>query len=633
MNGILTPRLTALLPNGTSFSVAHLSQDRVVLTGLTPGVNPFSPYRIGDLMPLTLLAERDGRREQMPVEARLDDLFAGEAHLGLPNGLGQTAPTMPAAMPAMPVVPVMPVAPAMPVGAMPAGAMPVGAMAATPYAPGAPAVALVPTSPYAPPSSYIDKTDREEIMRQEIAPVQTATYYTPTTGLATTSSQPPAVIPLPEDDRPSGSVVGRLAGFVLGGLFLLALLGLLLWQRSGIQSVQASLRGQSTQVVAMSEGVLRTVPAVGERVQPGQAIQISGTDGGTPEQMRVNVEAQQALVDQTTEMLEQARAIANNPRNFTRTYGGDGGGTSTRTVVVAGGGTTRSGGSGGTTVVSSNPAEIEAAQARVEASQVRLAEAQSELGRAQRLVEGGAMTRGELEGLRANAAAREADLRARQAELRAEQTPRVRSYGSGGGSTSRAPETRTVTTSRDGGSAARSVFDAAGQMNAKMRVLDLERDLARMQADLRTAQVRFDASQGTRSGTAAAGIPEGSVVTNILRPAGSYVRPGDPLFTVEGGGAPTVVAYFPFREARLIKAGAVAAVSMPSIGQTVNGRVTSLGSEAVSPNERYRVANENQLVPVSLTLDRVPAGAVPGTQADVTITVGLGTIFRGRLYH
>lgn len=615
MNGTLSTRLSAILPNGTTFPVAHLTSERVVLSGLTPGVNPFAPFRIGDTLPMTLLAERDGRREQMPVEARLDDLFAGEAHFGLPNGFAVAAP-----MAAAPVVPVVPVAP----------------VAAAPVVPvmAAPSAALVPASPYAPPSD-IDTTDREEIMRQQIAPVQTATYYTPTTGLATTSSLPPAVVPqaLPEDDRPAGSVAGRLAGFVLLGLALLVLLGLLLWQRSGIQSVQASLRGVSTEVAATSEGVLQTMPTVGDRLAPSHRVQIASAEGGTPAEIRQAVDDQQALVDQTTEMLEQARAIANNRNNFVRTYGGGDGGTSSRTVVVSGGGRT-GGSSSGTSVITSSPAEIEAAQARVEAARVRLSDAQSELSGGQRLVDGGAMTRGELEGLRSNVAAREADLRAREAELRAEQSPRVRTHSGGGSTGTRGAETRTITTSHGGGSS-RSYYDAAGQMNARMRVLDLERDLARMQADLRTAQARLSATSGagTSAGSASTPIPTGSVVTNILRPAGSYVRPGDPIMTVEGGGAPTVVAYFPFREARLIRSGARATVSMPSIGANVNARVTSLGTEAVAPNERYRVANENQLVPVGLAMDNVPAGAVPGTQADVTIDVGLGTIFRGRLYH
>ena len=612
MNGTFSTRLSAILPNGTTFPVAHLTPDRVVLSDLTPGVNPFAPYRIGDTMPLTLLAERDGRREQMPVEARLDDLFAGEAHFGLPYGFA--APTSVASDPAF-SPPAMPTPARSAVPAVPMMAVP-GTMA-------------VPAMVYA-PQEDLDTTDREEIMRQQVAPVQTATYYTPTTGLAATSSLPPSVAAqaLPEDDRPAGSVAGRLVGFVLGGLFLLLLLGLLLWQRSGIQSVQASLRGVSSEVAATSEGVLRTMPTVGERLTPANRVQITSAEGGTPAEIRQAVNDQQALVDQTTEMLEQARALANDRNNFVRTYGGGDGGSSSRTVVVSGGG---SGGRGSSSVVTSSPAEIEAAQARVDAARVRLNEAQGELNGAQRLVDGGAMTRGELESRRANVAAREADLRAREAELRAEQTPRVRSHSSGG--SGRGGETRTITTSRGGGS--RSSYDAAGHISARMRVIGLERDLARMQADLRTAQARLAATTGADSTGASAStpIPPGSVVTNILRPAGSYVRPGDPIMTIEGGGTPTVVAYFPFREARLIKVGASATVSMPSIGANVGARVASMGTEAVSPNERYRVANENQLVPVSLVMDNVPPGAVPGIQADVTIIVGLGTIFRGRLYH
>lgn len=607
MNGTYSTRLSAILPNGTTFPVAHLTPDRVVLSDLTPGVNPFAPYRIGDTMPLTLLAERDGRREQMPVEARLVDLFAGEAHFGLPSGFAAPAPV--ASAPAL-STPARPVVPAVPMMAVPN-------------------TTAVPATVYA-PQEDIDTTDREEIMRQQVAPVQTATYYTPTTGLATTSSLPPSVAPqaLPEDDRPTSNVAGRLAGFVLGGLFLLLLLGLLLWQRSGIQSVQASLRGVSSEVAATSEGVLRAMPIAGERLTPASRVQITSAEGGTPAEIRQAVTDQQALVDQTTEMLEQARALANDRNNFVRTYGGDGGSTS-RTIVVSGGG---SGGRGSSSVVTSSPAEIEAAQARVDAARVRLNEAQGELNGAQRLVDGGAMTRGELESRRANVAAREADLRAREAELRAEQSPRVRSHSSG--SSGRSGETRTITTSRGGGGS-RSSYDAAGHISARMRVIGLERDLARMQADLRTAQARLAATTGADSTGASAStpIPPGSVVTSILRPAGSYVRPGDPIMIIEGGSTPTVVAYFPFREARLIKVGAPATVSMPSIGANVGARVASMGTEAVSPNERYRVANENQLVPVSLVMDNVPPGAVPGIQADVTINVGLGTIFRGRLYH
>ncbi|MBE2187725.1 MAG: hypothetical protein IAE99_13215, partial [Rhodothermales bacterium] len=161
MNGTFSTRLSAILPNGTTFPVAHLAPDRVVLSDLTPGVNPFAPYRIGDTMPLTLLAERDGRREQMPVEARLDDLFAGEAHFGLPYGFA--APTSVASDPAF-SPPAMPTPARSAVPAVPMMAVP-GTMA-------------VPAMVYA-PQEDLDTTDREEIMRQQVAPVQTATYYTP----------------------------------------------------------------------------------------------------------------------------------------------------------------------------------------------------------------------------------------------------------------------------------------------------------------------------------------------------------------------------------------------------------------------------------------------------------------------
>ncbi len=411
MLGASNIRIVALA-NGIAFPVSDLGPNRLSLSGFPAGTNPFQPYNPGDLVPMTLVAEREGQREVMPVEARLQDLFAGEASFALPSGLGAPMPAPadlvlpPVGSPAMvlettvvmPVPPVIPVTPAAPAYS--------ASGYADSYASG-PAYAAPAYDPVVNPyndtaASYAhvhDSTEREELSRfhpvtdapapsmpygapMANAPVPMAySYgadmpayapgapgvapYVPGTyapvplgpGLALTPGMPvgqtTAVQELGEDDERSSGSFARGAGLVvLGALALLAVLVLMLAQRSGVQSVQASLRGQRTEVSAPSDGVLdRLTVSEGSAVRAGQPLFAMDNRLYQSEmaQIRLDAEEQGQLVEGLQKSLDTVRRLVSS----------SGSGAAAVPVMVGGSAPT-------TTVEPTSPARIEAAQARLD---------------------------------------------------------------------------------------------------------------------------------------------------------------------------------------------------------------------------------------------------------------------------
>lgn len=724
MNGASNVRLVAIV-NGMGFPVRRLGADLMVLTGFPPGLNPFHPYTTGEIVPVTVVAERGGQREAMAVQAQLDDTFAGDATFSLPYGLGTptVAPTSvrmafpgladtalddgddwlsapssagpyggdgagSAAYDLAPPVYVPPVSG--PSAVDPYGVVPpMGGTLTDPYAGTLPAASFQPTGPvipvpaggmstaslpaptalaapvysptgytptYAAPSGYTDdpsmmasgvyqpygdvalamdphvadSTQREELMRIEpVAPMTAVVPAGPTYGM----SQVPAVAPgtalvaptvreLPEDDEKSSSKFGRGALFlILGTLLLLVIGALMLLQRSGVQSVQAALRGQTTDITAPADGrIQKMAVSEGSDVRAGQELFAldAGAQGSSLEEMRFDVEERTRMIEQTQSALEAARSLV-------RSGGGtDGGGVTTTTIVSAGtAGTTGSGPV--TTVEPPDPARVAAAESRLEAARIREREATGALSRNQRLFDGGALTRTDLEAARADAETAAAERAAREADLRAASTPTTRVRGGSSGSSGRAGTTRVVRSSGGGGS-------GSNRLSAQLRLLDLERDLMRQQAELRQAEMRLDQAmrvpQGGRTVAAASGV-----VSTVYRNSGSVVRAGDPVMAIETTAQPSVIAYFPFSEARLIRGGAAASVTFPAVRQTVEGRVDAIGAAALGTfGNRYAVRDDQDLTPVRIRLNGLPRDVAPGAQADASVEVGLRTVFLGRLH-
>ncbi len=736
MNGASNVRLVALV-NGMGFPVRRLGTDEMVLTGFPPGLNPFHPYTTGQVVPVTVVAERGGQREAMAVQAQLDDTFAGDATFSLPYGLGTptvapasvrmafpgaadaalddgpdwrsdltrsdasphggdgmgsssydlappvyvppapdpygSVPPMGGAVadPYASTLPGSSFQPTGPVMSVPAGAMTVAAppMAAptgyapTGYTPGYAPTGYTPgyaptgyTPGYAMPPNYnddpsmvasgvyqpygdgalamdphvADSTQREEMMRIEPQVPMTAVVPAgPTYGMA----QVPAVAPgtalvaptvreLPEDDEKSSSKFGRGALFLLVGTLLLLIIGaLMLLQRSGVQSVQAALRGQTTDITAPADGrIQKMTVSEGSDVRAGQELFAldAGTQGSGLEEMRFDVEERTRMIDQTQAALDAAR-------NLVRSGGGsDGGGVTTTTIVSAG--TVGTGGSGPvTTVEPPDPARVAAAESRLEAARIRERETAGALGRNQRLFDGGALTRTDLEAARADAETAAAERVAREADLRAASTPTTRVRGGSSGSAGRGGTTRVVRSSEGGSS-------GSNRLSAQLRLLDLERDIMRQQTELRQAEMRLDQAmrvpQGGRTVAASSGV-----VSTVYRNAGSVVRAGDPVMAIETTAQPSVIAYFPFSEARLIRGGAAASVTFPAVRQTVEGRVDAIGAAALGTfGNRYAVRNDQDLTPVRIRLNGLPSDVAPGAQADASVEVGLRTVFLGRLH-
>ena len=480
------------------------------------------------------------------------------------------------------------------------------------------------------PPYIADSTEREELSRlaQTSTPPVAVVPVGPTVGMAQvpavapgTAVAAPTVTELPEDDEKSGTSFGRGALLlVLGTLALLTIGALMLLQRSGVQSVQAALRGQTTDITAPADGrIVRMTVSEGSDVQAGQELFAldAGTQGASLDEMRVDVEDRTRMMEQTQAALDEARRLVSSGGG-SDAGGSDAGGTTT--TIVSGGGTSGSGATSYTDPI--DPARVDAAEARVTAARIRAQETAGALTRAQRLFDGGALTRSDLEAARADAAAASAELDAREADLRAASTPTVRVRG---GST------------RTGGSTTRVIRSSGGdrssnRLSAQLRLLDLERDLMRQQTELRQAELRLDQAmrvpQGGKTASNAAGV-----VATVYRNAGSVVRAGDPVLSIETTDQPSVIAYFPFSEARLIRGGAEATVTFPAVRQTVDGRVDAIGAAALgSWGNRFNIRNDQDLTPVRIRLNRLPPNVAPGAQADASVEVGLRTVFLGRLH-
>ncbi len=73
-------------------------------------------------------------------------------------------------------------------------------------------------------------------------------------------------------------------------------------------------------------------------------------------------------------------------------------------------------------------------------------------------------------------------------------------------------------------------------------------------------------------------------------------------------------------------------MTFPATGTSMTGKVDALGSAAEGDYRvRTSIRDDQQLTPVRIRLDRMPQGATPGAQADVTVEVGLRTVLSGRL--
>ncbi len=717
MNGASNVRLVALV-NGVGFPVRRLGPDELVITGFPAGLNPFHPYDIGTRVPMTVIAERDGRREAMSVNARFDDLFGGDATFSLPDGFGApaeapsvvrmafpsaadaaespaprrpsgdgaaTAPPdlvppvyVPPPPPAYGAPPAFgtpygadpygagpyagsggptfqPTGPAMPIAAVPVGADPYGNYGAPVYGQpssyGAPGMA----PSYAMPTNYgddpsalasgvyqpygdgalatdphvADTTEREELMRIEPQNPVALVPSGPTYGMSQVPMVAPgtavAVTELPEDDESTAGKFGRGALFlVLGVLALFAIGALMLLQRSGVQSVQAALRGQTTDITAPADGRIQKMAATeGSDVRAGQ--ELFTIDGGLPgtsiDEMRVDVEERTRMLEQTQNALDEARRLVNSGG------GGDTGGAVTTTTTTTDRGSSGGGGGSVTYVDPPDPSRIAAAEARVSAARIRQRETSGALTRSQRLFDGGALTRTDLEAARADAQVASAELEAREADLRGASMPSTRTRGSSvssgrsGGSTTR--------TTRSGGGGDRS----SSRLSAQLRLLDLERDIMRQQSELRQAETHLGQASNAPQGGKTLSVSNG-VVSTVYRNAGSVVRAGDPIMAIETTAQPSVIAYFPFSEARLIRGGAEASVTFPAVRQTVAGQVDAIGAAALGTfGNRFSVRNDQDLTPVRIRLKgALPADVAPGAQADASVEVGLRTVFLGRLH-
>ncbi len=299
------------------------------------------------------------------------------------------------------------------------------------------------------------------------------------------------------------------------------------------------------------------------------------------EALQSAVESEQLLVDQTRDALSEAQSLVS--------------GSSSDDVVEP-------------TIIQQgvDPAAIQASRARLEAATIQATQAAEEAIRAERLFAGGAMTRGAFEEVQAEAREAEAMRQARAADLAAVRGG-GRTYSSGGGSRSNQ------------------------RLSNQLRLLDLQRDLNKQEATLRDAQQAFErAAEGVQQARVIA--QSGGVVSTLVRNAGSYVEGGNPVMTIETDARPFVLAYFPFREARLIQTNAAATVRFPAAGESVAGHVVAVGQLALGETGTGKILTDQQaLIPVRILLDELPQGVSSGMQADSEVEVGLGTILSGRL--
>ncbi len=675
---------------GFSYPVSSLTKDRLVVGGMVAGENPFAPNRIGDTIDLVLAAERNGMAEKMTVKATIADLWGGEATFSLPNGLSTPVPdtgddeqsepatyyapndafTLPYAVPDLAAAPPehsTPLRPQpMPSPAAPPRPAPERAQAAP--RPPAPRPVPVFTPAYSPPETsyetygdrygrrdedenrgYVDPSSYDDNERDESgykgsatlptqeeidrdlaadaararqhavyadsdpysdgyagAPTQTmalAPYgdpgYAPyetlpsrpqdsASGLAAVAVSPEGEMApaLSEDDREEDKkgYFGRMSFYLLLAFLLVMIIFLMLYQRSNVQSVQASLRGQTIEVTAPVQGrITEVLVTEGSLVEVGDPLFALDDESARIEleALQSAVESEALLVDQTRDALREAQSLVS--------------GSPSDDIVEP-------------TVIRQgvDPAAIQASRARLEAATIQATQAAEEAVRAERLFSGGAMTRGAYEEVQSEAREAEAMRQARVADLAAVRGG-GRTYSSGGGSR------------------------GTQRLSNQLRLLDLQRDLNKQEQQLREAQTAFErAAEGVQQARVVA--QSSGVVSTLIRNAGSYVEGGNAVMTIETDVRPFVLAYFPFREARLIKTNAAASVRFPAAGEAVSGHVVAVGQLALGETGTGKILTDQQaLIPVRILLDELPEGVSSGMQADSEVEVGLGTILSGRL--
>lgn len=573
--------------NGLRFLVKKLGPGGLMLEGFPVGTNPFYPLAAGKGVTIQLVFTENGQRAMYPVPAVMLVLEPHYAAFALPKGIPPNFPFQKLKHVAPKAEPVPTAQPDEAEGEeMPWFEEDLRGWKPKPE----------PAPPPEPQPAPTESVRSERVHAPEPEPTQSWTplpdleatlpaLHTDTAALVTTTGDTglfPAAAPgtdtapielpppLPADDNVTTKGSPRRIAFYIGlGLLLLIFLGLMLTQRGSVQSVQASLRGQVVVVPTPGPGVLAQL-AVREGATVASGSLLFVLDDA---EQRIEIETIEAEVAALRELVVQSEAALASVRPA---EGAEVSSTTTETSTV----------------------DLQAIAARAEAARLRYEQARIEAERAQRLFDGGALTRSDLEARQTAAASALAEWQARASE------------GQGGG-------TRTTTDTR---------------INMRLRMLQIENDLARRQAELRAAEVRLDQAQ---RGIAQSRMlsPQPGVVTAVLVSEGQVMRRGEPVLHIETTEQPYVMAYYPFREARLIRPGAPAVVNFPAQREQTSGYVSALGTSALGPEgARASTVSEQDLVPVRIVLQNLPPGATAGIQADVQVEVGLSTLLSGRLY-
>lgn len=570
--------------NGLRFMVKKLGPGGLMLEGFPVGTNPFYPLAAGKGATVQLVFTENGHRAVYPVPAVMLVLEPHYAAFALPKGMPPGFPFHKLKSVAPKAEPVPAVREEAPGGdeELPWFEEDLSGWKPRPEPEPQPAPAeTVPTERVRvaepePTQDWKPLPDLEASLPALQTDTAALVTTTPDTGLfpaaapgtdAAPIELPP---PLPADDTVTTKGSPRRIAFYIGlGLLLVIFLGLMLTQRGSVQSVQASLRGQIVMVPTPGPGVMAQL-AVREGATVASGALLFVLDDA---EQRIELETLEAEVAAMRELVVQSEAALEAVRPT------DGSAVSSTTVETS-------------------TVDVQAIAARAEAARIRYEQARVEAERAQRLFDGGALTRSDLEARQTAAASALAEWQARAAE------------GQGGGS-------RTTTDTR---------------INMRLRMLQIENDLARRQAELRAAEVRLDQA---RRGIAQSRMlaPQPGVVTAVLVSEGQVMRRGEPVLHIETTEQPYVMAYYPFREARLIRPGAPAVVNFPAQRVQTSGYVSALGTSALGPEgARSSTVSEQDLVPVRIVLQNLPEGATAGIQADVQVEVGLGTLLSGRLY-
>jgi len=578
--------------NGLRFQVKKLGPGGLMLEGFPTGTNPFYPLTAGKGVTISLVFTQNGQRAAYPVTAVMLVLEPHYAAFALPKGIPANFPFAQLKNVATTPEPV----PAAVPSEMEADEMPWFEEDLRGWKPRPePTPEPEPTPAPQPAEEEPVRAERVRVADPEPEPAQAwkplpdleaslPSRPAVSTALATVSDTGffPAAAPgsdtapielpppLPADDSVTTKGSPRRIAFYIGlGLLLVIFLGLMLTQRGSVQSVQASLRGQVVIVPTPGPGILAQMAVrEGSPVTSGALLFV--LDDG---EQRIEIETLEAELAAMRELVVQSEAALASIRPA-------------------------EGSEVSSTTVETSTVDLQAVATRAEAARMRYEQARVEAERAQRLFDGGALTRSDLEARQTAAASALAEWQARSSEMQ------------GGG-------TRTTTDSR---------------INIRLRMLQIENDLARRQAELRAAEVRLDQA---RRGIAQSRMlaPQPGVVTAVLVSEGQVMRRGEPVLHIETTEQPYVMAYYPFREARLIRPGAPAVVNFPAQRVQTSGYVSALGTSAVGPEgARTSSVSEQDLVPVRVVLQSLPPGATAGIQADVQIEVGLGTLLSGRLY-